>query len=132
MKKQTVYRLLIISIAFVYVAFGIPKVLGDTSVESLVLATFPFFNGTLMALLGVAEVFLALGLVYKKTRIYAAFGIIMHLIGTFIGYLVNFQYFFNSTTVFTLEGEFVFKNIVFIAVALFILQEEFSYRSANK
>lgn len=124
MKNLNLYTLLVASLAIVYIAFGLPKIFGISSVESLIQAAFPFFNKTIIALLGIAEVIIGVALIYKKTRAYAAITIIFHLLGTFSALLLNFGYFFNPKTIFTVEGEFVFKNIVFIAVAIYILGQE--------
>lgn len=127
--KISAYKILVISLAAVYVAFGLPKIFGVSSVQNLIQASFPYFNTTIIAVLGLSEVILAIALIYKKTRSFAAIGIILHLLGTFFATVLNVGYFFNPTTVFTLEGEFVFKNIVFIAVAVYILSVESNFKS---
>ena len=129
MNKTTTYRVLVASLAIVYIAFGLPKVFGVSSVTDLIHAGFPFFDNTIIAIMGVGEVVLGIALLLKKTRSLAAVGIILHLLGTFSTMLFNFNYFFNSKTIFTLSGEFVFKNLVFIALALYILSVENNFRS---
>jgi uncharacterized membrane protein YkgB len=124
MNKLNTYTLLVVSLALVYVAFGIPKILGISSVNNLIQASFPFFNLTVIGLLGLAEIIIGITLIYKKTRSFAAIAVMLHLLGTFSAIILNFGYFFNSKTIFSLEGEFVFKNIVFIATALYILSVE--------
>jgi len=128
MNKLNRYKLLVASLALVFIAFGIPKILGVSSVQNLIQAGFPFFNITIIGLLGIGEVLLGLALLYKKTRSFAALGIILHLLATLSTIIFNFGYFFNSKTIFTLEGEFVFKNVVFIAVALYILSSENNFK----
>lgn len=129
MNKLNTYKLLVASLALVYIAFGIPKIFGISSVQDLIQAGFPFFNVTIIGLLGLAEVIIGIALLYKKTRSYAAIAIILHLLGTFSTIIFNFNYFFNSKTIFSLEGEFVFKNIVFIALALYILGVENKFKT---
>lgn len=124
MKQETTYKLLIISFAIVYIAFGIPKILGATSVKDLMQAGYPFFNDAIIGLMGIVEIILGIGLIIKKTRSFAALSIILHLLGTLSTFVLNFNYFFNTKTIFTLEGEFVFKNIVFISLAIYILTKE--------
>ncbi len=124
MKQETAYKLLIISFAIVYIAFGVPKILGATSVKDLMQAGYPFFNDAIIGFMGIVEIILGFCLIVKKTRSLAALGIILHLLGTLSTFVLNFNYFFNSQTIFTLEGEFVFKNIVFISLALYILSKE--------
>ncbi len=131
MKKINIYTLLVLSLAAVYVAFGLPKIFGISSVEELIRAGFPFFNKAIIGLLGVGEVIIGIGLVYKQTRTLAAFAVIFHLLGTFSALLLNFNYFFSAKTVFTLEGEFVFKNIVFIALAIYIISVEKNFKSVR-
>jgi len=128
MKDLKVYTLVVAALAIVYVAFGLPKIFGISSVEALIQAAFPFFNKTIIGLMGVAEVLIGIALIYKKTRAFAAIAIIFHLLGTFSALLFNFDYFFNTKTIFTVEGEFVFKNIVFIAVAFYILSVEKNFK----
>lgn len=129
MKRIDTYKLLVASLAIVYIAFGLPKIFGISSVQDLIQAGFPFFNITIIGLLGVGEVIIGIALLYKKTRSIAAIGIILHLLGTFSTAIFNFNYFFNTKTIFTLEGEFVFKNIVFIALAIYILGVENKFKS---
>lgn len=124
MKYITPYRLLVASLAIVYMAFGLPKIFGISSVEDLIQASFPFFDKNIIALLGVSEVMLGFLLLYKKTRSLAAIAVILHLLGTFGATVLNINYFFSSRTIFTLEGEFVFKNIVFISLAVYIIHIE--------
>lgn len=129
MKRIDTYKLLVASLAIVYIAFGLPKIFGISSVQDLIQAGFPFFSITIIGLLGVSEVIIGIALLYKKTRSIAAIGIILHLLGTFSTAIFNFNYFFNTKTIFTLEGEFVFKNIVFIALAIYILGVENKFKS---
>lgn len=124
MKQETAYKLLIISFAIVYIAFGVPKILGATSVKDLMQAGYPFFNDAIIGFMGIVEIILGFCLIIKKTRSLVALGIILHLLGTLSTFVLNFNYFFNPQTIFTLEGEFVFKNIVFISLALYILSKE--------
>lgn len=124
MKQETTYKLLIISFAIVYIAFGIPKILGATFVKDLMQAGYPFFNDVIIGFMGIVEIILGIGLIIKKTRSLAALGIVLHLLGTLSTFVLNFNYFFDSKTIFTLEGEFVFKNIVFISLALYIISKE--------
>lgn len=123
-KKITPYRLLIGSIALVYIAFGIPKILGATSVEELMLASYPFFNESIILLIGLTEVALGIAILFRTTRVLACIGIILHLLGTFAGVLFNWNYYISQSTLFTLEGEFVFKNIILISLAVYILSIE--------
>ena len=127
--KLNTYKILVVSLGIVYIAFGIPKVLGNSSVQPLMQSAFPFFDSTIIAIIGVVEIILGIALFFKKTRSFASIGIILHLLGTISTYFFNFSYFFNSTTIFSLEGEFVFKNLVFIALALYILSVESNFKS---
>lgn len=128
MKENVFYRLLVASLSVVFFAFGVPKIIGNSSVSELIYAAYPFFNSTFIMLLGLIEVLLAILLLVKKTRTVAASLVLIHLMGTFFSFFLNVGYFLDSKTIFTLEGEFVFKNIVFVALALYIISVENSGR----
>lgn len=68
MKQETAYKLLIISFAIVYIAFGVPKILGATSVKDLMQAGYPFFNDAIIGFMGIVEIILGFCLIVKKTR----------------------------------------------------------------
>lgn len=125
MKKVTPYSLLVVSLSFVYILFGALKVIGKSPIQDLVSAMVPFMsNPVWFGLLGIVEVLLGLGLLIKSTRAYAALGIIFHLLFTFGTLLLASDKIFSTATIFTLDGEFVMKNLILIAVAWFVFSKE--------
>ena len=119
------YKVIAYALSFIYIAFGLLKVIGRSPIKSLVVAAMPFMqNDVLFGIFGAIEVFLGLGLLFRRTRGYAALGIILHLLGTFSTLLLASTKIFTPSTLVTFEGEFVFKNILLIAVAYFIFRQE--------
>lgn len=123
--KVTPYRLLYLALAFIYIVFGALKVLGRSPIEPLVLAMIPLLSTPpFFALFGLGEVFLGIGLLFKQIRRFAALGIIVHMLSTFMTLIMVPSRIFSSETVVTLEGEFVFKNILLISVAYYLWRKE--------
>jgi uncharacterized membrane protein YphA (DoxX/SURF4 family) len=118
------YTFLIWALASVYIVFGLLKVFDRSPIKDLIVAAFPFMqNQVLLILFGLSEVFLGLGLVIRKTRKAAALLIVLHVVSTFLTIIFAFNKLVSQSGL-TLEGEFVFKNIILLAVAVFIFQIE--------
>lgn len=113
------------TLAFVFILFGILKVLDISPVREIVEESFFIFeHNWAFFMLGLIEVILGIGLLIKKTRKYAAILIIGHLLGTIATAILTPSITFDSQTVVTTHGEFVAKNFVLIAVALGIVRDE--------
>jgi uncharacterized membrane protein YkgB len=113
-----------LSLAAVYLWFGLLKVSGSSPVDALVSSTLPFGDpGTTVRILGVIEVALGVGLLLGKARRLLLFAVVAHLCGTFLtvpmapGLLFQHQ----NPLLLTADGEFVLKNLVLITAALLLI-----------
>ncbi|MCA9381529.1 hypothetical protein KC678_04645, partial [Candidatus Dojkabacteria bacterium] len=113
------------SLAFIFIFFGALKVLDISPVRDVVEASVPLFKNDILFLgLGAFEVLVGIGLLFKKTRKLASYLIIMHLIGTFVTAVINPSLTFSAETIVTVHGEFVAKNLVLIAAAVYLATRE--------
>ena len=125
MKNTQVLKFTIIALAVVYIVFGFLKVIDKSAVKDMVLTLVPFMkNGYWFQVLGIFEIVLGVALVVKKTRLYAATGIILHLLFIFLVSIFGGAVIYSAITFLTLQGEFVVKNLVLIAAALHIVASE--------
>jgi putative oxidoreductase len=123
--KPKPYTLLILSLAFVYIVFGLLKVLGVSPIKDLVVQTFSFMdNPLLFGLFGLGEVVLGAGIIIKQTRKISSILIILHILSTFLTILLAPSAIFNPVTLVTLEGEFVLKNVMILAIGYYIYSQE--------
>ncbi len=123
--QKTSYYLLILSLSFVYIVFGILKVIDKSPIKDLVVEALPFMeNSFLFALFGLGEIVLGASLIIKKLRLLGSTGIILHLISTFIAIPLAWGMIYDSNTILTLHGEFVAKNLVLVAAAINIANFE--------
>ncbi len=119
------YKFVVYTLSFVYFVFGLLKVIGRSPLKSFIIAALPFMqNDVLFGLFGLFEVVLGVGLIFKRSRGYAALAIIVHLLGVFATLLLVTDKVFSPNTIITLEGEFILKDLVFIAIAYFIFKRE--------
>lgn len=116
-----------VSIAFIFIWFGLLKIFGHNPVLELVeYSVMPFLGaGKGLFFLGVLEVVIGVLLLANKYLTFTYTVIILHLIGTFstfiFGWHVVFQPYFP---VLSLGGEFVVKNVTLIISALVVLVHE--------
>lgn len=112
-----------LSLAVVYIWFGVLKVLGVTPVASLIKATYPSFPEPLfMTVLGLWEIAIGIGLVYKMfLRITLAL-LWLQMAGIFFGFLLSPSLYFlqGNPLLLSINGEFVIKNLVLVAASLVI------------
>jgi putative oxidoreductase len=111
-----------VTVAVVFLWFGALKLTGYSPVEDLVMSSFaslPFEFP--FAALGVLEVLIGAGLLFK-VGLRAALGLMwLMLIGTFAAVALNPELFIGDTFwKLTTEGEFVVKNLVLIAAGMVI------------
>jgi uncharacterized membrane protein YkgB len=111
-----------LSVSLVFLWFGMLKLTGNSPVEALVVESFSFlpFEFPFTAL-GVLEVLIGLGLLFK-TALRVTLGLMwLMLLGTFASLAFNPDLFFNGNLfLLSTEGEFVIKNLVLIASGLVI------------
>lgn len=124
------YKLLIFAISFIYIVFGILKVMLQSPIRDLVEAALPFMNNDLFfQLFGISEIILGAGLLIGSVRKYFAIGILLHLLGTMSTVILAPNVLFTDQLIPTLHGEFVAKNLIILAALLLIIQTEFKKSS---
>lgn len=101
--------------------FGVLKVVGVSPVGDLVAGTLPWFDRAwLIPALGLFEVAIGLGLIAGRCLFWVCAVLVAHLGGTFLALVMQpdvvFQH--GNPLVLTATGEFVVKNLVFVAAAL--------------
>jgi uncharacterized membrane protein YphA (DoxX/SURF4 family) len=116
-----------ISLATVFIWFGLLKIIGHSPVTEIVAQTMqwlPAPTGLLMLLLGVLEMALGLGLLFGRGAVLRVILIVflLHLSGTLLVLAqtdIAFQ--MGNPLLLTTEGEFVIKNLVMITAGLVLL-----------
>ena len=107
----------------VFIWFGMLKVLGVSPVADLVSRTYSFFpEPGFLLFLGSWEVAIGIGLILKITLRTTLALLWLQMSGTFTALLLDPSTFFVHSNIFllTTQGEFVIKNLVFIAASIVI------------
>jgi putative oxidoreductase len=111
------------AIGVVFVWFGVLKI-GDTSpVGDFVANTLPWFDRTwLVPTVGFFEIVIGVAMMVGRFVTLVCVLLTAHLTGTFLALIMQPDITFQHRNLFllTTEGEFVIKNIVFIAAGLVI------------
>ena len=112
-----------ISVAVVFIWFGALKILGVTPVTDLVASTVYWVDPDwFVPVLGVAEVLVGLGLLFRVMlrTVLALFA--LQMLGTFLVLVVLPEVSFQDGNIFklTVEGEFVIKNLVLLSAGLVV------------
>ena len=116
-------RLLRICLGVVFTWFGALKVAGHSPVVALVSAAVPWFPPeTFVPFLGVWEILVGAGLLFRIALRLTLFLFWLQMAGTFLVLLLRpdiaFQY--GNLLLLTAEGEFVIKNLVLISAGLVV------------
>jgi uncharacterized membrane protein YkgB len=109
-----------ISLALVFIWFGVLKVVDLSPVSDLVTGSIPATDSSLFVpLLGGFEVALGLGLIAGRQPVVVTAAIV-HLAGTFLVLITQPELAFQdgNPLLLTTEGEFVVKNLVLLAAAV--------------
>lgn len=123
--KINSYKVLYISVAIVYVLFGVLKIFDMSPIKDLVTSALPFMENVLLfALFGLIEVVIGLMLIFSKTRKLASILLILHILGTLSTFVLSPSILLTNQLIPTLHGEFVLKNIIILAVGYFIFDKE--------
>ncbi len=112
-----------LSLAFVYVAFGALKIVGLSPVSDLVASMVPFLPAEQAVIaMGVFEVVVGALLAVGVLVPWVAAAQVVHLLGTFLVFLVYpaLTYSDGNPLALTVVGEFIAKNVVLIA-GLFVV-----------
>ena len=122
MQKKGI-KILRITLGIVYVWFGLLKVFGVSPVNSLITSTYPNFpEPTFIIFLGVWEILIGLGLIFK-IYLRATLALLwLQMAGIFIGLAISPALYFTNNNPFLLNtyGEFVVKNIVLVAASIVV------------
>jgi len=112
-----------LALGSVFLWFGALKIFGSSPVAALIRETYRFMPITLFVLvLGVWEMVIGVGIIFKRALRCVLILMGIHLIGTFSAIWFNPSIFFVQGVPFclTVDGEFVIKNLVLITGALVI------------
>jgi putative oxidoreductase len=123
-----------ISLAAVFVWFGLLKLTGDSPVAGLVAATVPLVDpGWTVAVLGAVEIALGLALLLNRMRQLALIVLAGHLSGTFLTFFTapNLMIHNGNPLLLTADGEFVVKNLVLISAALVLLARTIPHQGGD-
>ena len=111
------------ALGIVFLWFGSLKIFNVSPVAGLIAGTYSFLPlQTFMAVLGVWEVIIGIGLIFKLSlRITLAF-LWIQMAGTLFSLILNPSIFFQggNLLLLTTEDEFVVKNLVLIAAGIVI------------
>ena len=120
-----------IALGVVFLWFGALKVFGVSPITPMLKATYAFMAVPVFtAMLGVWEIMIGVGLVFKLALRHALFLMCLHLTGTLTAALLAPSYFFvhGNPLVLTVNGEFVAKNLVFLMAGFVIACNECLHR----
>jgi putative oxidoreductase len=115
-----------IALGIVYVWFGALKLTEVSPVVGLIHETYTFFPGWFVTALAIGEIVIGLGLIFWVAPRTTVVLLWMQLAGTFGCFVLNPSLFFmhGNPLLLTMWGEFVVKNIVFVAAGLAIGGQE--------
>jgi len=115
--------LLRLSLAAVFFWFGVLKLADVSPVTELLRNTMPLLaRSPFIELLGLAEMVIAAGLVVNRISKQAAVLMVLHLLCTLSIVLLSPSLVFAPRfPVLTMQGEFLAKNLVFIAAGMVVL-----------
>jgi len=110
------------AIGVVFIWFGALKIDDASPVSDFVAKTLPWFGRWVVPALGIFEMALGVAMIVGRYLTIVCVALTCHLVGTFLALVmqpnVTFQH--GNPFLLTTEGEFVIKNLVFIAAGLVI------------
>lgn len=111
-----------ISLAIIFFWFGILKPLGLSPAANLVYATsFWFTPHTFLLIVGWWEVIIGITLLFRKILPIGILLLLTHMIGTFLPLvLLPHVVFAKFPFVLTMEGQYIFKNLVLISAGIVV------------
>lgn len=125
--EDILIRCLRISIAVIFIWFGMLKVTGHNPVTDLVaFSMFPSLGSGLGLIgLGVAEVMIGVLILTNRLLVLTYGLLVAHLLGTFSTFIFGWHVVFvPAFPVLSLSGEFVVKNITLIIAGMVVLIHE--------
>jgi len=120
-----------IALGLVFLWFGALKVFGVSPITPMLRATYPLMAlPAFTVVLGVWEMLIGIGLVFKLALRHALLLMCLHLVGTLAAAWLAPSYFFlnGNPLVLTVNGEFVAKNLVFLMAGFVIAGNESLHR----
>ncbi len=123
-----------ISIFIVYFWFGILKVFSyspaNPLVEALLKHTLPFMTfDTFIVILGIFEMFIGVAFLIPKLEKVAFVALVLHLIVVIMPLFLLPEITWQKFLVPTLEGQYIIKNILIVAVAIGILSHAHTHHN---
>lgn len=118
-----------VALGLVFVWFGALKVFGVSPITPMLRETYTFLAlPGFTVLLGVWEMLIGIGLVFKLALRSTLSLMCLHLAGTFVALWLAPSHFFlhGNPLVLTVDGEFVVKNLVLLTAGLVIGSNESS------
>ncbi len=111
-----------LSLALIFIWFGLLKPLGMSPEEELIKNTVYFFPPSIVLfVLGCWEVTIGIGLLYRPLLRLALFLLLIELPGTFLPLIILPDVCFDSIPFgLTLEGQYIVKNLFLIGAAFVI------------
>jgi uncharacterized membrane protein YkgB len=111
-----------VSLALIFIWFGLLKPLGMSPEEELIKRTVYFFPPDIVLnVLGCWEVAIGIGLLYKPLLRFALFLLLIELPGTFLPLVILPDICFHSIPFgLSLEGQYIVKNLFLIGAAFVI------------
>lgn len=118
-------RVLRVSLALVFVWFGVLKIAGVSPVVGIIAKSYPFIAEipTFYFLLALLEIVLGIGILIPRLVSLSAWIMVGHLLVATLGVLLSPQAFAGGFPLLSVVGEFVVKNFVLIAGALVVISE---------
>jgi putative oxidoreductase len=112
-----------LSLAIVFLWFGLLKLAGVSPVVELLRSSMPLLaRSPFIELLGLAEILISIGLISERFAGHAAFLMMLHLTCTLSIVLIAPGLMFDPAfPVLTMNGEFLAKNLVLIAAGLSVI-----------
>ncbi|HEV2778136.1 MAG TPA: hypothetical protein VGX25_01925 [Actinophytocola sp.] len=132
--RQISLPLLRLTIGTVFLWFGALKVADVTPVGDFVARTLPWFDRAwVLPVLGWFEIGVAVLLIAGRALTLVCAALVAHLTGTFLSLVMQPEVTFQdgNPLMLTTEGEFVVKNLVFIAAAL-VIAARFQLRDSGR
>ena len=119
-------------VAFIYIWYGLLKVFGVSPVADLVIeSTSWIFPKEFVFVLGIWEFAIGFFLCFKSLRRYAVWLFIPQVLGTFLPLVTNPEdCFIEFPFILTLEGHYIFKNVILIGALLVIASTLYQKRES--
>lgn len=114
--------LLRISLAVIFIWFGVLKPLGMSPAEALVAKTVYWFpSDIIIPILGWWEVAIGIGLLFRKLIRVALLLLFLQMAGTFLPLVILPEVCFTKFPfALTLEGQYIIKNLILISAAIVV------------